>query len=174
MAAGAALDQFAPVQAPHPAMAPRDWAGLAVLSVLWGGSFFLVGVAVREWPPPSIVLARVAVAALALWAVVAALRLPVRRDGAALRAALGMGALNNLVPFGLIAWAQNGGLPSGLASILNASTPLWAVTAGCSKGESGWRPTRGLPCGDAPPKLFLLRNTRLDSVLHKPREQNER
>ena len=127
MAAGAALDQFAPVQAPHPAMAPRDWAGLAVLSVLWGGSFFLVGVAVREWPPLSIVLARVAVAALALWAVVAALRLPVRRNGAALRAALGMGALNNFVPFGLIAWAQGGGLPSGLASILNATTPLWAV-----------------------------------------------
>lgn len=51
-----------------------------------------------------------------------------RRDGAALRAALGMGALNNLVPFALIAWAQGaGGLPSGVASILNATTPLWAV-----------------------------------------------
>lgn len=110
------------------AMAPRDWTGLVALSVLWGGSFFFVGVAVREWPPLSIVLARVAIAALALWAAVAALRLPVRRDGAALWAALGMGLLNNLVPFGLIAWAQGaGGLPSGVASILNATTPLWAV-----------------------------------------------
>ncbi len=109
-------------------MAPRDWAGLVLLSVLWGGSFFFVGVAVREWPPLSVVLARVSVAALALWAAVAALRLPVRRDGAALRAAFGMGLLNNLVPFGLIAWAQGGGgLPSGVASILNATTPLWAV-----------------------------------------------
>lgn len=110
------------------AMASRDWAGLVVLSVLWGGSFFFVGVAVREWPPISIVLARVLVAALALWAVVAARRIPVRHDGAALRAALGMGLLNNLVPFGLIVWAQGaGGLPSGVASILNATTPLWAV-----------------------------------------------
>lgn len=108
-------------------MALRDWVGLVTLSLLWGGSFFFVGVAVREWPPLSIVLARVLVAALALWAVVAALRLPVRRDGAALRAALGMGALNNLIPFGLIVWAQGGGLPSGIASILNATTPLWAV-----------------------------------------------
>ena len=114
------------MQTPSP-MAPRDWAGLVALSVLWGGSFFFVGVAVREWPPLSIVLVRVLVAALALWAVVAALRLPVRRDGAALRAALGMGALNNLVPFGLIVWAQGGGLASGVASILNATTPLWAV-----------------------------------------------
>ncbi|GAA0607318.1 DMT family transporter [Craurococcus roseus] len=117
------------------AMAPRGWVGLVLLSVLWGGSFFFVGVAVREWPPLSIVLTRVAVAALALWAVVAALRMPVRRDGAALRAALGMSLLNNLFPFGLIAWAQGagrraqgaGGLPSGVASILNATTPLWAV-----------------------------------------------
>ena len=39
-----------------------------------------------------------------------------------------MGLLNNLLPFGLIAWAQGGGgLPSGIASILNATTPLWAV-----------------------------------------------
>ena len=117
------------------AMTPRDWAGLVLLSVLWGGSFFFVGVAVREWPPLTIVLARVLVAALALWAAVAALRLPVRRDGAALRAALGMGVLNNLVPFGLIVWAQGaGGLPSGIASILNATTPLWAVLVAHAAG----------------------------------------
>jgi drug/metabolite transporter (DMT)-like permease len=48
------------------ATAPRDWAGLVLLSVLWGGSFFFVGVAVREWPPLSVVLARVLIAALAL------------------------------------------------------------------------------------------------------------
>ena len=76
------------MQTPLP-MAPRDWVGLIALSLLWGGSFFFVGVAVQEWPPLAIVLARVLVATLALWAVVAALRLPVRRDGAALHAAWG-------------------------------------------------------------------------------------
>ena len=109
-----------------PQMTSRDWALLVALSVLWGGSFFFVGVAVREWPPLPIVLLRVAIAAAALWGLVAALRLPVRRDRAALLTFAGMGLLNNAIPFGLIVWAQ-GSLPSGVTSILNATTPLWGV-----------------------------------------------
>lgn len=104
---------------------------LALLALLWGGSFFFVGVAVRDTPPLLIVLARVGLAALALWGVVLTLRLEFRRDGPALRAHLGMGVLNNALPFTLIVWAQSpgdgGGLPSGVAAILNATTPLWGV-----------------------------------------------
>ncbi len=48
-----------------PAMTARDWAMLLALSALWGGSFVFVGVAVREWPPLAIVLARVGIAAAA-------------------------------------------------------------------------------------------------------------
>jgi drug/metabolite transporter (DMT)-like permease len=102
-----------------------------MLALLWGGSFFFVGVAVRDTPPLLIVLARVGLAALALWGVVVAWRLEFRRDGPALRAHLGMGLLNNALPFTLIVWAQSptegAGLPSGVASILNATTPLWGV-----------------------------------------------
>src|SRR5687768_6020264 len=47
-------------------MTPTEWALLAVLSVLWGGSFLFVAVAVAELPPLTLVLARVALAALAL------------------------------------------------------------------------------------------------------------
>lgn len=107
-------------------MTSRAWALLTFLAFLWGGSFLFVGVAVREWPPLAIVLARVGLAACALWATVAALRLPVRRDAAALRAHLGMGVLNNAIPFTLIVWAQFS-LPVGAAAILNATTPFWAV-----------------------------------------------
>lgn len=107
-------------------MTPRAWSLILALSALWGGSFFFVGVAVREWPPLSIVLARVALGAAMLWAVVAWQGAPIRRDGPALRAHLGMGLLNNAIPFSLIVWAQ-GSLPSGVASIFNATTPLFAV-----------------------------------------------
>lgn len=116
---------------PPPALNAATWSLLAALAILWGGSFFFVGVAVREWPPLMIVLARVGLASLALWGLVLALGHAVRRDGPALRAHLGTGVLNNVVPFTLIVWAQSpvpgGGLPSGLASILNATTPLWGV-----------------------------------------------
>lgn len=126
----------------------RAWAMLLALALLWGGSFFFVGLAVREWPPVAIVLARVGLAAAALWVLVAAMGLPVRRDGAALRAHLGMGVLNNAVPFLLIVWAQ-GTLPSGAASILNATTPLWGVAVAHVAGveRASWNRVAGVAVG---------------------------
>ena len=44
----------------------RDWALLACLSVLWGGSFFFNGVVLRELPPFTLVLLRVLLAAMIL------------------------------------------------------------------------------------------------------------
>ncbi len=114
------------VVTPPPLLSGKALGLLCALALLWGGSFLFVGVAVREWPPLPIVLTRVGLAAVALWLVVFALRLPVLRDAAARRAHLGMAALNNAVPFTLIVWAQ-GTLPSGAASILNATTPLRGV-----------------------------------------------
>jgi drug/metabolite transporter (DMT)-like permease len=107
-------------------MSTRAWGLLILLSVLWGGSFLFVGLAVREWPPLSIALSRVALAALALWLFIAWQRETPRLDGPALRAHAGMGLLNNAIPFALIIWAQ-GTLPAGVAAIFNATTPLFAV-----------------------------------------------
>jgi len=50
------------------AMTSREWSLLLLLSLLWGGSFFCVGVAVKELPPLTIVALRVALAAAILWA----------------------------------------------------------------------------------------------------------
>jgi len=107
-------------------MSGTDWALLLVLSVLWGGSFFFVGVAVKALPLFTIVFLRVAIAALVLQAVLPLLgiRFPLRRE--ALIAFFGMGLLNNVIPFTLIVYGQRE-IASGLASILNATTPLFAV-----------------------------------------------
>ncbi|WP_029009331.1 DMT family transporter [Azospirillum halopraeferens] len=107
----------------HRAMTPREWALLLTLSILWGGSFFFVGVAVRELPPLTIVAARVGLAAVALHAAVRFVGAGMPTGRAAWLAFLAMGVLNNVVPFTLITWAQ-GHISSGLASILNATTPL--------------------------------------------------
>ena len=40
-----------------------EWAMLVALSLLWGGSFFFIGVAVKELPPVTIVTLRVSLAA---------------------------------------------------------------------------------------------------------------
>lgn len=107
-------------------MGLAEWAMLIGLSVLWGGSFFFVGVVVNDLPPLTIVVLRVGLAAMALWAYVAASGRRMPRAASVWRAFLGMGMLNNIVPFSLIVWGQTH-IGSGLASILNATTPFFGV-----------------------------------------------
>jgi drug/metabolite transporter (DMT)-like permease len=107
-------------------MDARTWALLLALSVLWGGSFFFVGVAVREVPPLGIVFARVALAAAALHLLLAAQGRILNLDFARWRALFGMALLNNVVPFVLFVWGQ-AQIASGLAAILNATTPLFGA-----------------------------------------------
>jgi drug/metabolite transporter (DMT)-like permease len=109
-------------------MAAREWGLLLALSVLWGGSFFFVGVAVRDLPTFTIVALRVGLAALVLLLVVRISNLAMPAEARAWRAFFAMGLLNNAVPFCLIVWAQ-AHIASGLASILNATTPIFTVAA---------------------------------------------
>jgi drug/metabolite transporter (DMT)-like permease len=108
------------------AMGRREWAMLILLSMVWGGSFFFVGVAVRDLPPLTIAALRVGLAALAINAALRLFGVRLPRDAAVWRAFFGMGILNNVIPFGLMVWGQ-GHIASGLASILNAATPLFTV-----------------------------------------------
>ena len=107
-------------------MGASEWLLLVTLSLLWGGSFFFVEVALEELGPLTVVFGRVSLGALALVAFVYASG---RRMPSSLRtwgAFLVMGGLNNVLPFTLITWGQVH-IESGLASILNATTPLFTV-----------------------------------------------
>lgn len=103
-----------------------EWAMLLALSAVWGGSFFFNAVAVKALPVFTVVAARVALAALILLLVLQLRgeRMPAGR--AVWGAFLTMGLLNNAVPFSLIVWGQSH-IASGVASILNAATPLFTV-----------------------------------------------
>lgn len=107
-------------------MGPAEWGMLLVLSILWGGSFFFIGVAVKELPPLTIMMLRVGCAALILNLVVRLMGQWMPRDPKVWLAFGGMGLLNNVIPQTLIVWGQTQ-IPSGLASILNATTPLFGV-----------------------------------------------
>ena len=104
-----------------------DWLLLVTLSMLWGGSFFFAKVAVAELPPLTVALCRVALAAATLLLLDAHHR---RHDARQApphgRRFVPMGLLNNVIPFSLIFWGQTH-IPSGLAAILNATTPLFTV-----------------------------------------------
>ncbi|KRE18291.1 ABC transporter permease [Bosea sp. Root381] len=107
-------------------MGPIEWLLLVFLSILWGGSFFFNKLTVAEWPPFAVVQVRVGLAALALLLAVRISGLSMAVGRSIWLAFFGMGILNNLVPFSLFLWGQQQ-IASGLASILNATTPIFAV-----------------------------------------------
>ncbi len=111
---------------PDLSMRPVDWAMLVLLSVFWGGSFLFVGLAVSDFPAITIAFLRVVIGAILLWIVLLSMRLKMPTKPGIWGSFFVMGAINGAVPFSLIAWGQSH-IASGLASILIAITPLFAV-----------------------------------------------
>jgi drug/metabolite transporter (DMT)-like permease len=112
----------------------RDWSLLGVLSVLWGGSFFFNGLALKELPPLTLVFLRVFLAALILLPLVRAYRIGLPNGLAGWKPFFAVAFFNNVVPFSLIVMGQTF-IASGLASILNATTPLFTVIVMAVAGE---------------------------------------
>lgn len=109
-------------------MGASDWAQLLLLGALWGASFFFARITIREIEPLTLVFYRVVIAA-------AALHLWLFLRGVSFRPALSragpfmlLALLNNVVPFSLIFLGQTA-IGAGLAGILNATTPFWAIIA---------------------------------------------
>ena len=107
-------------------MSTKNWVQLLILSLLWGGSFFFVEIALEGLPVLTIVWCRVALAAVFLALAMFATGTGFPRGAAVWQALLVMGFLNNAVPFTLFASAQ-GQISGSLAAILNATTPLFTV-----------------------------------------------
>ena len=112
----------------------RDWSLLGVLSVLWGGSFFFTGVSLQELPPLTVVFLRVALAAIILLPVLWVYRTRFPESLAGWKPFFALALLNNVLPFSLIVVGQTY-IPSGLASVLNATTPLFTVLVMAAAGD---------------------------------------
>lgn len=107
-------------------MTGGEWGLLILLSLLWGSSFIFNDVAVRELPTLTVVVTRVVLAAIILLALTRLLGISIPSDWRTWRALFILGLINNALPFCLIVWGQNY-IAAGLASILNATTPLFGV-----------------------------------------------
>jgi drug/metabolite transporter (DMT)-like permease len=107
-------------------MTAADWTVLLVLSVIWGGSFFFIELAIDTVAPLTLVLLRVALAAAMLWIWLLLRGERLAMPPGAASSFLVLALLNNVVPFTLFVWAQET-ITGGLASILNATTPIWGV-----------------------------------------------
>jgi drug/metabolite transporter (DMT)-like permease len=103
-----------------------DWLILLGLALIWGSAFFFISVAVHAIPPLTYVWLRLTIAAAGLWLFLwwkgERIALPRSVWGSIFLLAL----LNNGLPFALFGWGQTH-IASGLASILNATTPILGV-----------------------------------------------
>ncbi|MGJ8597475.1 DMT family transporter [Sulfitobacter sp.] len=104
----------------------ESWGLLALLATIWGASFLSIRIALDEVPPLTAVAHRVGWATLVLWIYVNVRRLPLPRGKDVWIGFAGMGLLNNVIPFSLMAWGQLY-IPSGLTSIFNAATAIFGV-----------------------------------------------
>ncbi|HEX5999937.1 MAG TPA: DMT family transporter [Hyphomicrobiaceae bacterium] len=107
-------------------MRTSDWLLLALLSVMWGTTYFFIAVASPQVPPFTLVLGRVGLAALALIPLVylTGLRLPTTAAG--WWPFVVQAVINNVIPFVLMVYGQLR-IASGLAAVLNATTPLFTL-----------------------------------------------
>lgn len=115
-------------------MDERDWSRLVFLSVLWGGTFFFTGVALKELPPLTLVFIRLSIATLILLPVlwVNRIRFPVGIAGWWPYAVMAL--INNVIPFSLLVMGQTY-IPSGMAAVVNATTPVFTVLVAAAFGE---------------------------------------
>lgn len=106
-------------------MKPVQWALLILLSLIWGTSFLFIKIGVGELSPFWVAGIRILFGAAFLLAFLRLTgnSLPARRFWPALFVA---GLLSNALPWTVLAWGEIR-ISSGLASILNATTPLWSI-----------------------------------------------
>ncbi|MBI1208072.1 MAG: EamA family transporter [Azospirillum sp.] len=98
---------------------------LLLLATLWGASYSLIKIGVATIPPILLIAARTLIAGSLLMIVLHSRGLTLPRDGATWRRFLGQAALNSVIPFTLIAWAETT-TDAGLTAILNSTSPIFA------------------------------------------------
>jgi drug/metabolite transporter (DMT)-like permease len=109
-----------------PTISTYAWMMLLLLGLIWGGSFFFARVAVLHVPPLTLAFLRLLIAAVTLHVFIAGRYDIYRELRARWPAFLLLGLINNAIPHSFIFLGQTQ-IGAGLASILNATTPIWTV-----------------------------------------------
>jgi drug/metabolite transporter (DMT)-like permease len=102
----------------------KELALLLALSALWGASYSFIKIGVETIPPVTLIAARTLIAGAILAAVIHWRGLSLPRDAATWRKFLFQACLNSVIPFTLIAWAEQT-TDAGLATILNSTSPIF-------------------------------------------------
>lgn len=108
----------------EPTNRTADLALLLLLSTLWGSSYTFIKIGVETIPPVTLIAARTLIAGSLLLLLVKARGLSLPRDRTSWGRFLFQACLNSVIPFTLIAWAEQT-TDAGLATILNSTSPIF-------------------------------------------------
>jgi drug/metabolite transporter (DMT)-like permease len=148
----------------HRSARVTELALLLVLATLWGASYAFIRIAVQSIPPLTLMAARTLIAAGLLAALLHVRRVPLPRTRAAWQQFAVQAALNSVLPFTLLAWAQRE-VGAGLAAILNSCAPLFVFLGTWAWGRQEsvtWPRLLGVVIGLAGTGLVLG-----DAALHE-------
>lgn len=140
-------------------MTVRSALQILLLSAIWGASFLLIRIAGQSFPPLWIAVLRSGLGALLLWTVVLARnKRPAPRKF--LVPLLLVGLFNNAIPFTCFAWGEQV-VPSNIASVLNATTPIWTllISLTLSRSSAAWNVLAGVAIGFAGVVLVVTQQT---------------
>ncbi|MEU6419346.1 DMT family transporter [Streptomyces spiralis] len=119
------------------------WTRMGVLALLWGSTFLWIKVALEGFSPVQVTVIRCVLASMTLLALCLGerRRLP---SGAAMWRRLFVAAFFcNALPFSLFSIGERT-VSSGVAGVLNATTPLWSVLIGLAIGTERRMPSTRL------------------------------
>lgn len=120
---------------------PTSYLRLAALALFWGASFLLIKLGLEALSPTQIALARIVLGALTLLAIFAVRGLRIPGDRNLWRHVAVAAVFANALPWVLLAVGEQS-VESGLAGVLNATTPLWTVLFGLLAGREALPPRR--------------------------------
>ncbi|GIV98257.1 MAG: ABC transporter permease [Herpetosiphonaceae bacterium] len=99
---------------------------LLLLALIWGTSFLFIKIGVETIPPPVFVGLRLALATIIIYGFLWIKQVALPRDWRTWVNLAILGLFNTAFPYTLFSWGEQS-IPSGLAAIYNATTPLWTV-----------------------------------------------
>jgi drug/metabolite transporter (DMT)-like permease len=104
----------------------RTWTAFLLLSAFWGSSYLFIRIAVRDLSPLALVSLRLIVGAIVIAVIARARRQPMQIPSGGLLLLVLLASINTTIPFLLISWGEVS-VPSGLASVLNSTVPIFSV-----------------------------------------------
>jgi drug/metabolite transporter (DMT)-like permease len=137
---------------------------LFLLSLIWGGSFFFIKILIHDFGPWTIAFLRSSFGLAAIVTIMLVLRKPFEFRKIPWASMAVMALINTAIPWAMIGFSETR-LTSSMASVLNATTPLWTLVVGVVFFQAVTQRLQWLGMGISIIGLIILLGLNSDSII---------